>query len=380
MTDDPTRRGDGDARHVGHRRGGIRKRNNDAVPHDAADSIPPVILAAIPSWKPTVWTFLVPAVLVVVAAIGGYLLGGVQAISSDMCMSDALSQVNGRSPSPVDYPTYDGPELTRREAAQYYAKAVTASWQTVEDALPTLAGDDLNAIHEQAGTVADALHRSYAMLLARTWPDDVTDDLDDVVKRYGNLERSARYAAESIVAADANDLMRDLISFGNHADAELRDDLGLPAGTPFTPPFDIVAVTDQGVYDAAANEDDRSINDGKRIVDVTVRSRVPGTLNSVNMSVSIYSAIGRNVGTADGGVDGLALRQGQSVVVPVAIDPDLADGGATLALKTIWTHGSVSSVMISLDVEDGDASGGDVSVPAADSLSRLGVFADFRLR
>ncbi|MBT1160305.1 hypothetical protein [Bifidobacterium sp. SO1] len=354
---------------------------------NANDRIPPDILAQIPSWKPTIWTFLVPAVLAVTAAIGGYLLGGVQAISSDVCLSDAIYQVNGRAPSYVDYPQYDGPQLTGRKAATYYAKAVAASWQPVQDALPTFAGNDLAAIHEQAGTVAKALHRTYAMLLERTWPDSVTDALDDVVKQYGNLEQSARYTASSIDVTDAHTLLSDLISFSNHTDAALRDDLGLPAGEPFTPPYDIVAVTDQGIYDAAANGDDRTINDGQHIVDVTVRSRIPGTVTSISLELAVHSAIGRNVGTANGGVDSIMLAQGQSVVVPVPIDPDLATSGASLSLRTLWTHSGRSSVTISLDGADGSDAAGDDSdttdgagTSAGDPLGRPGALADFRLR
>ncbi|MBW3092188.1 hypothetical protein KIH79_04315 [Bifidobacterium sp. 82T10] len=332
---------------------------------------------ATPAWKPSVWTFLVPAILAVAALGGGYLLGGVQAIGRDVCLSDAIYDINGRTPSPVDLPTYHGPRLTRQAAGAYYVKAVDASWNDIQHALPTLAGNDLAAIHEQAAIVAKAMNRTADMLTARTWDDlgyDVTDALDDIVRQYGNLAQDAQYAAASIDIQDANNLMRDLIMFGNHADAALRDDLGLPAGTPFTPPFDIVAVADRGIYDAAANDDDRSIDDGKHIVDVTVRSNVAGIVRSVSLSLTVTSAKGRTVGTADGGMDGLALAAGQSVVVPVAIDPELATSGATLSLKTLWMRNGSSSTIISLEDADGGAA------PADDSLSRLGALAGFRLR
>lgn len=297
--------------------------------------------------------------LLAVSAGGGYALGGLPldggigtartAVSAD----DAKYDLDGDSPfgSSVDEtPEPSGPKLGAAEAGDYYLQTIAQSRQAWNDALNASLGGDLTATRAAAGKAAKALRDTAATLRARTWPDDVANAAASIADTYDERAEQASYVADA-VGGRAGDALTEEGAYGvGEADDYLRGKLGLPAGTSLDLPVEITAMEDRGIQRSSTTADrplsgpnPSAANDGKRIIAVTVRSRMPGTVSGLTLSFDVKSGGGAGaagagagaaadggaaggassastLGTAAGDVDDIALAKGQSVVVPVAVD------------------------------------------------------------
>lgn len=311
---------------------------------------------------------------IVMAGAAGWFVGGMSILSTasgEVCPDDAEYDLEGATPSKATNDlNFTGPELTEAEAGDYYLNAVAASWQTVDDAMTTSIGDDLNATRSAAAQAATALDQTVKLLTARTWPDDVSNAVYDIADDYANQAAEARYVANA-TSLRYTDTMTGVDAYNiSEADSYLRGKLNLPAAQPHSTPFDILDITDRGVFHSDAAGGDDPVNDGKRMVDVTVRSRVPGNTTNVMLHFNLLDESGKTVERVWAQADRIALAEGQSVVLRMPIDADKVKTGMGLRF-TGWSVSSGSSDTASV------SHNANVDDQYAKTLS---VVTDFRLR
>ncbi|OXN00695.1 hypothetical protein [Bifidobacterium vansinderenii] len=311
---------------------------------------------------------------IVMAGAAGWFVGGMSilsTVSGEVCPDDAEYDLEGATPSKTTNDLdFSGPELTEAEAGDYYLNAVAASWQTVDDAMTTSIGDDLNATRSAAAQAATALDQTVKLLTARTWPDSVSNAVYDIANDYADQAAEARYAANA-TSLRYTDTMTGVDAYNiSEADSYLRGKLNLPAAQPHSTPFDILDITDRGVFHSDEAGGDDSVNDGKRMVDVTVRSRVPGNATSVMLHFDLLDESGKTVERVWAQADRIVLAKGQSVVLRMPIDADKVKTGMGLRF-TGWSVSSGSS----------DATGVSHNANVDDQYAKtLSVVTDFRLR
>ncbi|MBT1177189.1 hypothetical protein [Bifidobacterium callimiconis] len=311
---------------------------------------------------------------IVMAGAAGWFVGGMSVLSTasgEVCPNDAEYDLEGATPSKTTNDlNFTGPELTEAEAGDYYLNAVAASWQTVDDAMTTSIGDDLNATRAAAAQAATALDQTVKLLTARTWPDDVSNAVYDIANDYADQTAEARYVAnatslrytDAITGVDAYTV--------SEADAYLRNKLNLPAAQPHSMPFDILDITDRGVFHSDAAGGDDRVDDGKRMVDVTVRSRVPGNVTDVMLHFDLLDTSGKTMDRVWAQADRISLAEGQAVVLRLPIDADKVTTGMGLRF-TGWSVSGGSSSAASVNHN------ASVDAQYAKTLS---VVTDFRLR
>lgn len=281
------------------------------------------------------------AVLVAASLVAGYLLGGVGALGGEVCPNDAKWDLDGSAPSAsADSVEPKGPELSENEAGEYYLNAIEPSIQPFDDALTASFSGDLAATRNAATDAAKALRATANTLRSRTWPESVANAAATIADNYADRARKADYVASS-VGPEAGDELTQLDAYRvSEADAYLRGKLGLPEAAAPAIPLEIVRVEDRGIQQGP-DISGSSVNKGKRVIAMTVRSHVPGTLTGLNLSFRLRngkSAVGRVWGI----VHDIALAEGQSIVVPIPLDADdvpsgdTAPGGALAGSRLIW--------------------------------------------
>lgn len=293
-------------------------------------------------------------VLLVISLALGYSLGGVRAISKEVCPNDAKWDLDGTAPtsSLSDSVEPKGPALSTSEAGAYYLDAVEPSAKPFEDALTISFSGDLAATQKAAAKAAKALQATAQALRSRTWPESVTNAVTTIADNYATKAKQADYVASAIVDTASEELTQLDAYRASEADAYLRGKLGLPAAKAPTIPLEIVHIEDLGVqqgYDHSGS----SLNKGKRVLDVTVRSHVPGTLTGLYLSFNLLQGK-HTVGRAWGEVRDIRLAEGQSAVVTIALgddnvsdsaaDGDVSVGGAIAGSHMVWDALSITDV------------------------------------
>lgn len=226
------------------------------------------------------------------------------------------------------------------EAGAYYLDAIEPSIRPFDAALAASFSGDLAATRNAAADAAKALRATAATLRSRTWPESVANAAATIADNYADRARKADYVA-SAVGSDAGDELTQLDAYRvSEADAYLRGKLGLPAAAAPAVPLEIVRIEDHGIQQGP-DTSGSSVDKGKRVIAMTVRSHVPGTLTGLNLSFRLKhgkSAVGR----AWGIVHDIALAEGQSIVVTIPLDADgvpsgdTAPGGALAGSRLIW--------------------------------------------
>ncbi|NEG95313.1 hypothetical protein GFD17_00765 [Bifidobacterium sp. SMB2] len=270
-------------------------------------------------------------------AVGGFSIGSGES-SSERCLNDARLDIVGQpqTASYTDDFTARGTKLTKAEAGPYYEQAVNQSWQKIDDAMLAATGGDLPAMRSAGASAADAIDGTIETLLSHTWPAEVDNAVEQIARDYADLRGYMRYMASAVDEdAGGNTMMLEFYSFSK-ADVYLRGKLGLDAPRPHTMPLEIRSVEDIGVYDASTDGDgdaDKAALTGKRVVRVTVRSRVPAVATEISLKFALRSSTGRTVDSVWGTSERIALAKGQSAVVDVPLEPTLAKSGMGLQLR-----------------------------------------------
>ena len=232
-----------------------------------------------------------------------------------------------------------GPGSARRDAGQYYLEAVKPSIQPLRDAMNTLYGGDLKATRAAAGKAATVLRATAKALRSRTWPDEVANAAAVVANEYDAKARQASYVADSVTPSASDELI-SLDAYGvSEADVYLRGKLGLPAAEAPSAPLEITGIEDRGIQQGA-DAGGSTVDTGKRIIAVTVRSHVPGTLSGLNLTFDLKKGK-TTLGRISGIMDDIALAEGQSIVVPVPVDIGGDDGGIAGATMS-WDSWSLT--------------------------------------
>lgn len=250
------------------------------------------------------------------ASLGvGYMFGGdpggiVTAITGVVCPQDAKYALDGDAPfvntSDTSEHPAKGARLSEKDAGQYYLEAVKPSIQPLRDAMNTLYGGDLKATRAAAGKAATVLRATAKALRSRTWPDEVANAAAVVANEYDAKARQASYVADSV--------------------------------TP-SAPLEITGIEDRGIQQGA-DAGGSTVDTGKRIIAVTVRSHVPGTLSGLNLTFDLKKGK-TTLGRISGIMDDIALAEGQSIVVPVPVDIGGDDGGIAGATMS-WDSWSLT--------------------------------------
>ena len=142
---------------------------------------------------------------------------------------------------------------------------------------------------------------------------------------YDAKARQASYVADSVTPSASDELI-SLDAYGvSEADVYLRGKLGLPAAEAPSAPLEITGIEDRGIQQGA-DAGGSTVDTGKRIIAVTVRSHVPGTLSGLNLTFDLKKGK-TTLGRISGIMDDIALAEGQSIVVPVPVDIGGDDGG-----------------------------------------------------
>ena len=289
------------------------------------------------------------AVLVAASLVAGYLLGGVGSLGGEVCPNDAKWDLDGFAPSSsAGSVEPKGPELSESEAGAYYLDAIEPSIRPFDAALAASFSGDLAATRNAAADAAKALRATSATLRSRTWPESVANAAATIADNYADRAKKADYVA-SAVGPDAGDELTQLDAYRvSEADAYLRGKLGLPEAAAPAVPLEIVRIEDRGIQQGP-DISGSSVDKGKRVIAMTVRSHVPGTLTGLNLSFRLKhgkSAVGR----AWGIVHDIALAEGQSIVVTIPLDADgvpsgdTASGDALAGSRLIWDGLSLTDV------------------------------------
>ena len=175
----------------------------------------------------------------------------------------------------------------------------------------TLYGGDLKATRAAAGKAATVLRATAKALRSRTWPDEVANAAAVVANEYDAKARQASYVADSVTPSASDELI-SLDAYGvSEADVYLRGKLGLPAAEAPSAPLEITGIEDRGIQQGA-DAGGSTVDTGKRIIAVTVRSHVPGTLSGLNLTFDLKkgkTTLGRisGIGGDDGGIAGATM-------------------------------------------------------------------------
>lgn len=277
------------------------------------------------------------------AAVGGDPGGIVTAITGVVCPQDAKYALDGDAPfvntSDTSEHPAKGARLSEKDAGQYYLEAVKPSIQPLRDAMNTLYGGDLKATRAAAGKAATVLRATAKALRSRTWPDEVANAAAVVANEYDAKARQASYVADSVTPSASDELI-SLDAYGvSEADVYLRGKLGLPAAEAPSAPLEITGIEDRGIQQGA-DAGGSTVDTGKRIIAVTVRSHVPGTLSGLNLTFDLKKGK-TTLGRISGIMDDIALAEGQSIVVPVPVDIGGDDGGIAGATMS-WDSWSLT--------------------------------------
>ena len=282
------------------------------------------------------------------ASLGvGYMFGGdpggiVTAITGVVCPQDAKYALDGDAPfvntSDTSEHPAKGARLSEKDAGQYYLEAVKPSIQPLRDAMNTLYGGDLKATRAAAGKAATVLRATAKALRSRTWPDEVANAAAVVANEYDAKARQASYVADSVTPSASDELI-SLDAYGvSEADVYLRGKLGLPA--PRRRPRRWRSRASRPGHPAGGDAGGSTVDTGKRIIAVTVRSHVPGTLSGLNLTFDLKKGK-TTLGRISGIMDDIALAEGQSIVVPVPVDIGGDDGGIAGATMS-WDSWSLT--------------------------------------
>ena len=106
-----------------------------------------------------------------------------------------------------------------------------------------------------------------------------------------------------------------------------------------TAPLELTGIEDRGSQQGA-DAGGSTVDTGKRIIAVTVRSHVPGTLSGLNLTFDLKKGK-TTLGRISGIMDDIALAEGQSIVVPVPVDIGGDDGGIAGATMS-WDSWSLT--------------------------------------
>lgn len=283
------------------------------------------------------------------ASLGvGYMFGGdpggiVTAITGVVCPQDAKYALDGDAPfvntSDTSEHPAKGARLSEKDAGQYYLEAVKPSIQPLRDAMNTLYGGDLKATRAAAGKAATVLRATAKALRSRTWPDEVANAAAVVANEYDAKARQASYVADSVTPSASDELI-SLDAYGvSEADVYLRGKLGLPAAEAPSAPLEITGIEDRGIQQGV-DAGGSTVDTGKRIIAVTVRSHVPGTLSGLNLTFDLKKGK-TTLGRISGIMDDIALAERQSIVVPVPVDIGGDDGGIAGATMS-WDSWSLT--------------------------------------
>ncbi|MBW3087522.1 hypothetical protein KIH77_02030 [Bifidobacterium sp. 82T24] len=320
---------------------------------------------------------VVASMLAIVLAVpAGYALGGMDAFGmagagGERCLSDARNDIEGM-PDTVSASadvSFHGSELTDADAGAYYQQAVDRSWRQIDEALLAVMGGDLPSMRAAAASAESAIDETITALQSHTWPSGATNAVKDVVRHYMELRADMAYVASSASEDAGRELTDDDMYSTSDVDTYLRDKLGIGAAKPHTMPVDILAADDAGIHDAEADDIDgmgSTTNDGKRIVNVTVRSNTPGTVTDLGLDFDLRDASGKTVAEVQGSVDHMALTKGRTVVVAVPIAAEQAKSGRELRLT-------------GMSVRSGHDTGRIIAI-GDDIAKTVAALDDFRLR
>ncbi|PJM74015.1 hypothetical protein CS006_02375 [Bifidobacterium primatium] len=304
-------------------------------------------------------------------AVGGFTLGNGES-SGERCLNDARLDIEGQpqTASYTDDFTAKGTKLTKTEAGPYYEQAVNQSWQQIDDAMLAATGGDLPAMRSAGASAADAIDGTIETLLSHTWPAEVDNAVEQIARDYADLRGHMRYMASAVDEEAGGDstMMLEFYSFSK-ADVYLRSKLGLDAPRAHTMPLEIRSVEDIGVYDSSADgadDADGAALAGKRVVRVTVRSRVPDVATEISLKFALRSSAGKTVDSVWGMSERMALAKGQSAVIDVPMEATLAKSGMSLQLRGITVR-SGHDVDHNMDIAD-------------DYAKTVAPLADFRLK
>ncbi|RSX53479.1 hypothetical protein D2E25_0802 [Bifidobacterium goeldii] len=285
--------------------------------------------------RPWKWVLgaAVAVVLIVVGAVGGYIAGGVSVLSDEICPSDAKDELDDYEYISGDFTEATGPKLSRAQAGDYYLQAIDTSWQAVNDVMLTSFGDDLSATREAARSASKSLAETATMLRARTWPDSVASRIESVARDYESMAKQATAISRSVRLQTVSRYLSADWGEPSDDDANIRDALGLDAAKPHTMPVEIVALDDRG-------EVTSSYTDATHVVDVTVRSNVPGTLTDVSLGMDLLTSSGEQVNNLWGELSHIELAHGQSAVISIDTKADYVKSGMKLRLTQLAVVGA----------------------------------------
>lgn len=113
----------------------------------------------------------------VVSLAVGYMLGGVGLVSKVNRLTDEKWNLDGNAPSSSFAESVEptGPKLSEAKAGAYYLDAVEPSVQPLADAMTVSFSGNLIATQAASAQAAKALRATAKALRSRTWPDSLTN-------------------------------------------------------------------------------------------------------------------------------------------------------------------------------------------------------------